>query len=107
MDLEYKKWFPLVVLLILILSLVVYLFVFKFGADEERFASEPIVGCVVMSDRGHYEDSVDIVFLSENYDDMSKFILDTNEFKESMMNVDPYSAYSKRFNFFRLESFEN
>jgi hypothetical protein len=107
MNLAKNKWIPLTILLVLIVFVFVYLFIFNSNDETERFASEPIAGCVVMNDRGHYEDSVDVVFLAENYNDMGKFVSDSETFRDGFLDVFPYSEYSERFNFFRLESFEN
>jgi hypothetical protein len=58
-----------------------------------------------MQDRGHYKDSINIVFLGTSYKDVSKFRKDSEKMMLSFLNTKPYDSYKERFNFFRIESF--
>ena len=59
-----------------------------------------------MQDRGSYDDSVDIVFLAENYNNLDNFVEDSKTMMDSFLDTLPYSKHKDRFNFFRIESFD-
>ncbi len=101
-----KSWLPFVMLLLVVVGFVFSSF-FVFNSLKTRAPSSPEQGCVIMQDRGNYEDSIDIVFLAENYKDIDSFVEDTETMKDSFLNTLPYSKYKDRFNFFRIESFES
>jgi len=103
MGYEFKKsWTPLTFLIIFFGAFMFFLFS-NFESSEVRTPSTPVSGCVVMKDRGNYEDSLNIVFLPENYKNVDNFIQDTERFMESFLQVVPINEYSDRFNFFRIE----
>jgi hypothetical protein len=98
-----KSWIPLSILLIVIIS-IVFGALYEFNFVKIRAPSSPEPGCVVMKDRGQYSDTIDIVFLAENYNEISNFLEDSVNFMNSFLNVKPYSDYKDRFNFFRIEN---
>jgi len=100
-----KSWLPF---LIFVSILVIILFGLIYGSNLGRIRapSSPEPGCVVMKDRGDYKNSIDIVFLAENYDSVDIFVEDTEKFMNSFLEVEPYSEYESRFNFFRIESLD-
>jgi hypothetical protein len=97
------RWWPLLVFGLIVI--VVFSLVF-FAPDENiRFTGQPTTGCTVMQDRGYYDDSINIVFLGTEYNDLDQFREDTNNFMSSFLEVIPHNKYKNRFNFFRIEEF--
>lgn len=103
---ERRSWVPFVILSVFILSVIGIIIFRTYSPKQSQFPQEPLQGCVVMQDRGDYEDTIDIVFLGDNYDTLEEFIVDTKSFKESLLSVEPYIKYADRFNFFRIEQFQ-
>ncbi|MCD4759368.1 M64 family metallopeptidase [archaeon] len=102
-----RSWIPFIVLVVLVLGAFGYIF---FGnglinSNNVRQPVQPSPGCIVMYEGGAPEDSIDIVFLPDNYDDVSKFREKTEELVESFLQTIPYNNYKDRFNFFRVEEF--
>ncbi|MBT4630989.1 hypothetical protein HOC06_02090 [Candidatus Woesearchaeota archaeon] len=97
------RWWPLVVFIVIVSFSLGFLF---FGPEENvRFTSEPTTGCVVMQDRGDYENSINIVFLGTEYKNLEQFREDSEKFMLSFLSVVPHNSYRDRFNFFRVENF--
>ena len=92
-----------VILVICILTLTFFMFWDRGGLV--RAPTEPMPGCVVVNDNGDSDNSIDIVFLGANYDSVDEFISDTYVWSDALMSVEPYSSYTGRFNFFRVETF--
>jgi hypothetical protein len=102
---HHARWWPFALFSLLI---IVGVLVFVFTGDENlRSPGVPGTGCVVMQDRGNYEDSINIIFLGTEYEDIEEFRLDSERFMENFLSVVPHSEYKDRFNFFRIEDFEN
>ena len=97
------RWWPFAIFIGIVLIGLGYLF-FAPGNDV-RFTSEPTTGCVVMQDRGHYDESINIVFLGTEYENVEDFRLDSERFMLSFLSVVPHNKYKDRFNFFRIEDF--
>lgn len=97
-----RSWIPLTIFLVVIIFVLYFSLYGLFG--RVRSPSSIDSGCVVMKDRGNYEDTIDIVFLPENYDDNSKFVSDTKRMMDSFLDTMPYNEFPERFNFFRIES---
>lgn len=87
--------------------LILSLFIFIFKDFNLRSPTDPEPGCVIMKDRGYYEDSINIVFLPENYNDLPEYVVDTEIMMDTFLETTPYNMYADRFNFFRIESFVN
>lgn len=101
-----RSWLPFVVLIIVVVG-IVFGSVSVFNLLKTRAPSSPEQGCVIMQDRGSYDDSIDIVFLAENYKSIDNFVEDTETMRNSFLNTLPYSEYKERFNFFRIESLDS
>jgi len=99
-----RSWIPLTIFLVIIMFVLYFSLSGLFG--RVRSPSGVDTGCVVMRDRGSYEDTINIVFIPENYDDTSKFISDTKRMMNSFLDTIPYNEFPERFNFFRIESFK-
>tara|TARA_Y100000034_G_scaffold130882_1_gene190432 strand:+ start:690 stop:1898 length:1209 start_codon:yes stop_codon:yes gene_type:complete len=99
-----SKWWPLVTLLIIIISSVLFLLIGD-SNEELRYGTTSVetTGCVIMQDRGNYKDSINIVFLATEYENINKFREDSNKLMSSFLNTVPYNKYPDRFNFFRIE----
>lgn len=100
-----RSWIPFTIFLVVIIFVLYFSLYGIFG--RVRSPSSIDSGCVVMKDRGNYENTVNIVFIPENYDDTSKFISDTKRMMDSFLDTIPYSEFPERFNFFRIESLKN
>ena len=99
-----KSWFPFVILIIILIGTIGF-FIFNGNESNVRQASSPPKpGCVAMQDNGDYANSVDIVFLPDNYVDVDKFRETTDKLVISFLETVPYNEYSERFNFFRVEN---
>lgn len=102
---ENRSWLPFVFLIgVIIIALIILLSGYIFPNNYQS-PIEPSSGCVVMKDRGDYDNSIDIVFLGDNYKSVEDFVKDTEDFASSLLSVYPYSDYVDRFNFFRIENF--
>ena len=97
-----KSWLPF---LIFVSILVIILFGLIYGSNLGRIRapSSPEPGCVVMKDRGDYKNSIDIVFLAENYDSVDIFVEDTEKFMNSFLE----STISIGISFFFADSISN
>ncbi len=97
-----KSWLPLAILLGIVLSMILGTI---YGIDifPKRNPTMPEEGCISILDRGNYQDTIDIVFLSTNYEDVPTYAEDTLVFFESFLEVEPYKRNKDRFNFFRIE----
>lgn len=103
---KHKSYIGLfVILVICIISLAFFMFWDK--GSLVRAPTEPMPGCVVVNDNGDPDNSIDIVFLGANYDSVDEFISDTYVWSDALMSVEPYTKYSDRFNFFRIENFSD
>ena len=102
---HHARWWPFALFTVLII-IGVSVFIFT-GDDNLRSPGAPGTGCVVMQDRGDYEDSMNIVFLGTEYESVEEFRADTDRFMESFLSVVPHNGYRDRFNFFRIEEFES
>jgi hypothetical protein len=100
-----RSWIPLVILLVMVLSITFFVLYGFFGKGKSF--SNPGEGCIAMQDRGSYEDTINIAFISENYNDFSKFEFDSKKMMNSLLNTIPYNEFPERFNFFRVESIED
>jgi len=91
----------------LIIVIILLSFVFWSKGSFVRVPDEPLPGCVVVDSPGASEDNIDLVFLGTNYDDLNEFIDDTYLWKDALLDVEPFNTYRNRFNFFRIENFED
>jgi len=102
-----KSWIPvtaLIVITALIFSFLVFGDNFSFGV---RSPSQPLPGCVEMKNDGDYAESIDIVFLADNFENLNKFRKISDEMVKSFFETAPYDEYKDRFNFFRIEKLDN
>ncbi|MFH1376502.1 MAG: hypothetical protein ABIH25_02605 [Candidatus Woesearchaeota archaeon] len=103
---ENRSWVPFVILVAVVIVAIGVIFIGDIFQSGPEYPTDPSGGCVIMNDRGDYDNSIDIVFMGDNYDDVEEFVKDTEDFSNSLLNVYPYSLYKDRFNFFRIESFQ-
>jgi len=103
---RHSRWWPFLLFIILV---IIGVATFFFTGDNGDLRSPGVsdTGCVVMQDRGDYENSINIVFLGTEYEDVEEFRTDTDRFMHSFLNTVPHNEYKDRFNFFRLESFDS
>jgi hypothetical protein len=101
-----KSWVPLIILVVVIVALIGVFVIGKLIPRSSQYPAEPLSGCVIMQDRGDYENSINIVFLGDNYDDVGEFVEDTEAFTQSLLSVHPFDDYKNRFNIFRIEEFK-
>lgn len=101
-----RSWIPFVFLLILVGFVIVYVFFGNLLFSGTRQPMQPSPGCIAIQDNGDSENSIDIVFLPDNFQDVEKFREKTDKMIETFKNTKPYSEYKDRFNFFRIERFD-
>ncbi len=99
------RWWPLILFSVIVIG--VFIFLFIGGGKNIELPLSPSTGCVVMQDRGKYNDSINIVFLGTGYEDVVEFRADSEKFMSSFLNVAPHNLYRDRFNFFRIEAFDD
>ncbi|MBT3408469.1 hypothetical protein HN415_07335 [Candidatus Woesearchaeota archaeon] len=102
-----KSWVPIIILIIIILGIFGYFFLGDRFFYESRSPAQPLMGCVEMKNNGDYGNSIDIVFLADNFEDLNKFREITDEMVNSFFETVPYNEYEDRFNFFRIEELNN
>jgi len=101
-----RSWVPFGILIFLVVGGVIF---FVFGGDlgssqNIRKPIQPSPGCVAMLESGNPSDKVDIVFLPDNYGDIFKFRLDSEELMNSFLDTLPYNSMKDMFNFYRIEN---
>lgn len=102
-----KSWIPIITLIVIILVIFSYFFFGNLALSGSRSPAQPLPGCVEMKNNGDYENSVDIVFLADNFEDLKKFREISDEMVNSFFETAPYDEYEDRFNFFRIEELNN
>jgi hypothetical protein len=99
-----KSWFPFVILII-ILGGTIGFFIFGENASNVRQSSiPPKPGCIAMQDNGDYANSIDVVFLPDNYKNVDEFRESTSQMVDAFLQTTPYSESGDMFNFFRIEN---
>jgi hypothetical protein len=102
-----RSWIPVTVLVIIIFSVFGYMLFGDKINSNVRSPAQPLPGCVEMQNNGNYENSIDIVFLADNFEDVEKFREVTDEMVGVFFETIPYNEYKDRFNFFRIEELNN
>ncbi|MBT3416551.1 hypothetical protein HON86_01460 [Candidatus Woesearchaeota archaeon] len=102
-----KSWVPVVILIIIIVSTFTFLIFKDNFSTGVRSPSQPLPGCVEMKNDGNYAESIDIVFLADNFENLDKFRKISDEMVKSFFETTPYDEYKDRFNFFRIEKLDN
>ncbi len=102
-----RSWIPITVLVVIILGIFGYIFLGDKISSSSRSPAQPLPGCVEIQNNGNYENSVDIVFLADNFEDVGKFREVTDEMTNAFFETIPYNEYRDRFNFFRIEELGN
>ncbi len=100
-----KSWMPFIFLLILVSFVVIYVFLGDLFVST-RQPVQPSPGCIAVQNNGDQENSIDIVFLPDNFQSVEKFREKTDKMIESFKGTKPYVEYGDRFNFFRIEQFD-
>jgi len=98
-----KGWFILGLFLIGIALILLGFFYFFSPSDEPGQLS--YTECVTIVNNGDPNEKINIVFLADNYDDVTKFSEDAERFKDALLKVPPLNSYSDLFNFFMIPQF--
>lgn len=101
-----RSWIPFVLLLILVGFVVVYVFFGDILFSGTRQPVQPSPGCIPIQENGNSEQAIDIVFLPDNFEDVSKFRDKTDKMINAFSNLEPYSENKDKFNFYRIEKFD-
>ncbi|MBT4334578.1 hypothetical protein HOD61_02055 [archaeon] len=94
-------------ILFIIGVIILFSFIFWSNGTFVRAPIDPLPGCVIVDSTGPSETNIDIVFLGTNYDSVGEFIDDTYFWKEELLKVEPFNSNRDKFNFYRIENFED
>lgn len=64
---------------------------------------EPLIGCRPLSVSGEPRNNVDIVFIPDNYDNLTEFVEKARVYKDTFLQLSPYDQYTDRFNFYLID----
>ncbi|MBS3172238.1 hypothetical protein J4438_01490 [Candidatus Woesearchaeota archaeon] len=84
-----KSWMPFIFLLILVSFVVIYVFLGDLFVST-RQPVQPSPGCIAVQNNGDQENSIDIVFLPDNFQSVEKFREKTDKMIESFKGTKPY-----------------
>ncbi|MFH1978294.1 MAG: M64 family metallopeptidase [Candidatus Aenigmatarchaeota archaeon] len=109
MNLEYYEKKPLSRLLLMAIIVVLVLVSASFAYEINLNPST----CSSVIVNGDPEDKINIVFLSDNYRGVVKFISDVGDYvdlsgvKNGLLSVEPFTSYRKDFNFYYITEIED
>ena len=66
-------------------------------------SNDKSVGCVIVELNAPASENIDMVFIPDNYNDLSKFARDVERYKNNLMSIEPFPSKKHKFNFYRVD----